>query len=204
MYFTFWICSMPYLLLLKEKFFSYAACLFTSAKLLRCPLFTVSQIVPLRRHHITFLSAFQHSWVLFSSIVFIICRKCPTTGERKPYQEIIVFQILPGNDTLKNTTPRVTWALRQYAKNKTHSAKRKYRGVMVESRMAISGSSFRTPWRVMISAASCAVATSSSSGASAAHLRVRLARCVRKNLSSAAPVSPNVCVRGCMFPAYEE
>lgn len=75
---------------------------------------------------------------------------------------------------------------------------------MFESRMAISGSSFRAPRCVMISAASSAIATFSSSGASAAHLQVCLTRCVRKNLSSAAPVSPNVCVRGCMFPAYEE
>lgn len=75
---------------------------------------------------------------------------------------------------------------------------------MVESMMAISGSSFRTPRWVMISAASCAIATLSSSGASAAHLQVCLTGGVRKNLSSAAPVSPNVCVRGCMFPAYEE
>lgn len=70
--------------------------------------------------------------------------------------------------------------------------------------MAVSGSSFRTRQRLMISAASSAVATFNSPGRGAAHLQVCLTRGDRKNFSSAAPVSPDVCARGCMFPAREE
>lgn len=141
---------MSYLILLKEKFLSYTAAHDQQVMtMIVSSLLRSSYVVLYLQFHKSCLLDISYSISAFMSFIFKHRyhhmslmpnhrrKKTFQTRKGKPlplftYQAIIVFQILPGIDTLKNTKPQMTWVLRWYAKTKhmPQKIKIKYRGVM--------------------------------------------------------------------------